>query len=454
MGPHAAELHDLVGKLTTLTERLTALRDHLTHSDPEAAAETGFATRGAAARELSEAAARLARCADLVTVTSTQIARAAELPIQDGCRSDRLWLAQQSGINNRAAAAIVRAGEAETRYPLVAAAFEDGRIQLGHIDAVTTIIPGHFKGDTLHLAVAMIQDLQPRLIDAAQQMCVDDFAKLCRGIRIRLDADGPADRSADASTAWLEETLDGRWMLSGDLSADDGALIATMLLERMEKIRQRLRKHADADPTFVMPTERELRAMALLELLTDGAGANRPGRVGVFLHIDLEDLGVDGDELDDLLAGKAHTEADLDISDTTLWDLLAGADVTPVFNHEGTPLCYGRTRRLAPEILRHIIAHRDRRCRWPHCNQPAMRCHNHHLEHWENGGGTDPPGIVALCRFHHLAHHNHGWGVAPPDDPTAGPRAPLHVTRPDGTPLLDRAEQRRRQEREHVLARF
>ena len=445
---HASELTELVSQVSSLSERLRSARSAL--ADQAGGDKTEFSTRAAATGALAEAAAKLARCSDQLTVTSTQLALDAQVPLQEGCRSERLWLAQRSGINRHAAASIVRVGAIGERFPLVAAAFDEGRIHLGHVDAISTVIPGHFKGDQLATAIEMLRDLQVKLVTLAEETTVDEFAAFCRKIRIRLDADGPADRSSEASTVWLEATLDGRWMLSGDLSADDGALVATMLLERMEKLRNRLRNEAGDDPAFVMPTDRELRARALMELLLDGSGASRPGRVGVFLHIDLEDLDVDREDLDVILGGNAHTEADLDISDETLWGLLAGADITPVFNHEGSPLSYGRTRRLTPEILRHVLAHRDRRCRWPHCNQPALRTNSHHIEHWEDGGTTDPEVLAGLCRFHHLAHHNHGWGVTRGTDSSS----PLRVLRPNGSPLVNRAAERRRLERDQVLARF
>jgi hypothetical protein len=75
----------------------------------------------------------------------------------------------------------------------------------------------------------------------------------------------------------------------------------------------------------------------------DGAGAKRPGRVGLFLHVDLNDLAAMGADV------TAHTEANLDISDDTLWALLAGAEVTPILTDTGTPLSYGRTRRLSAQ---------------------------------------------------------------------------------------------------------
>lgn len=451
---HAVALTELVSQVTALAERVRSTQVAL--ADPAVGDPTGFSDRAAAAAALAEATAALGRCSDQLAVTSTQLACSAQVPLQSGCRSERLWLAEHSGINRHAAASIVRAGTVGERFPLVASAFDEGRIFLGHVDAVSTIIPGRFSGEQLATAIEMVRDLQPTLVALAEEATVDEFAAFCRKIRLRLDADGPADRSSEASTVWLEATLDGRWMLSGDLSADDGALIATMLLDRMEKLRRRLRNEAGDDPSFVMPSERQLRALALCELLVDGSGATRPGRVGVFLHINLEDLGVDRDELDVLLGGAAHTEADLDITDDTLWALLAGADVVPVFNHNGSPLSYGRTRRFTPEILRHVLAHRDRRCRWPHCDQPALRTNSHHIDHWEDGGTTDPEVLTGLCRFHHLAHHNHGWGVSrdPNPDPDAQSPWALRVVRPDGSPLVSRAAERRRLERDQVLARF
>ena len=67
------------------------------------------------------------------------------------------------------------------------------------------------------------------------------------------------------------------------------------------------------------------------DLTTLGAGASGPG-------------------------GRAHTETNVDITDDTLWALLANADVTPIISVSGTPLTYGRTRRLARPILRRVLA--------------------------------------------------------------------------------------------------
>jgi len=176
-----------------------------------------------------------------------------------------------------------------------------------------------------------------------------------------------------------------------------------------------------------------------------GAGTDRPGRVGLFLHIDLDDLNTSNPDdtdtaLTELLNGRrpAHTEAGLDITDDTLWGLMADADITPVFNRNGTSLSYGRTRRLAPSILRRVIAHRDRRCRFDGCRRSTEGCHIHHVVHWDDGGETDTANSASQCPYHHLnAHHARKFGIAGDAD------GDLTITRPDGsafdaTPLYRR----------------
>ncbi|MBK6670968.1 MAG: DUF222 domain-containing protein [Actinobacteria bacterium] len=328
-------------------------------------------------------------------------------------------------------------------------AFTDRHIELGHLNAATTILPTELTGTERDLAIELIASWQQRLIDVATDTTIDQFTRFCRELRAKLTINGDSDPSTDTSTAWTARTFQNRWVLNADLSADDGAQLETLLTERMQLIRTRLtNEHAQhtnnaddadradgvdrvdgADGQVVLPTQRQLRAMALMELVLDGAGAKQPGRVGLYLHINLEDLNTEPTEHDLFTGANAHTEADLDITDTTLWNLLADADITPVFNHNGQPLCYGRTRRFAPPILRRVLAHRDRHCVWPGCTTPANRTHTHHLHTWANGGTTDPNNTAGVCPTDHHHLHTNDFTTTRNADGT------LNTTRPDGTPI-------------------
>ena len=432
-----------------LANRLPTLLGAL--QTPEAAAVAPSA-RHAAARELATEAARLRHVAVRLQVAAASLIEANEVHHADATSTARIWTAHHMGMSRGAAAELCRAAETCERFALVGEAFYTGEITLAHVDAVSRIIPARFRGDQLTEAVDKIKTVEDVIVSTARSTDIEEFAEFCGRIRDRLDADGPNDPGAEPSRIWLHRLFNGRWSLSGDLSPDDGAILSTILAELRARRRNETAntsgrendegsdetatadapsEPADTDDPLA-PTYSEQQAGDLIDLVMAGAGADRPGRVGLFLHIDLNDLNTDNPDtaLTDLLDGRrpAHTEAGLDITDDTLWGLMADADITPVFNRNGTSLSYGRTRRLAPSILRRVIAHRDRRCRFDGCRRSAEGCHVHHVVHWDDGGETDPSNSASECPYHHLnAHHARKFGI------TGNADNELTITRPDGT---------------------
>ncbi|MGH8961865.1 MAG: DUF222 domain-containing protein [Jatrophihabitantaceae bacterium] len=62
----------------------------------------------------------------------------------------------------------------------------------------------------------------------------------------------------------------------------------------------------------------------------------------------------------------------------------------------GHLLDYGRTSYRPPTDLREFVTARDRTCRFPTCNRPAVRCELDHAIPWSDGGGTNG-GKVAMA---------------------------------------------------------
>ncbi|MFN8052142.1 MAG: DUF222 domain-containing protein [Acidimicrobiales bacterium] len=423
--------------------------------------------RRGVARELAAAAARLRHAALALQVVSASLVAADQAHRADAETTTRKWLARHAGLSPRDASVLARCADTLDRYSLVRQAFLDGDLTVGHVDAIACIIPARLTGDALRAAIEMVAEIQDRLISLAtdddQSLSIAEYEAFCARVRHRLDTDGAPDRSAEPSRAWLHQLFNGRWAFTADLSAADGPLWATILADHLaahpsepavsEAADESCETSAES-PAEPMP-QSERMAIAAGRLLLAGATADAPGRVGAFIHIDLDRLHPDPTpELADLLTDRpAHTEAGLDIDDDTFWALLAGADVTPIFNRNGTPLSYGRTRRLAPPMLRRALAHRDRTCRFPGCNAPPNRLEFHHLVHWEHQGTTDPPNLAGLCSSHHHDHHDRGWAIARDTD------GRLAVTRPTGQPFtaqpayLDRLIARRRAERREIVAR-
>jgi hypothetical protein len=74
------------------------------------------------------------------------------------------------------------------------------------------------------------------------------------------------------------------------------------------------------------------------------------------------------------------------------------------------PLDIGAATETIPVHIRRAVTGRDRHCRFPGCDAPAVRCHVHHLRHRADGGETSVTNCCLLCPFHHLiAVHRWGW---------------------------------------------
>jgi hypothetical protein len=57
-----------------------------------------------------------------------------------------------------------------------------------------------------------------------------------------------------------------------------------------------------------------------------------------------------------------------------------------------------------------VVEERDRGCRVPGCDRSRW-LHIHHIEHWEDGGGSDTENLLALCHRHHRLHHLGQLGI-------------------------------------------
>lgn len=89
------------------------------------------------------------------------------------------------------------------------------------------------------------------------------------------------------------------------------------------------------------------------------------------------------------------------------------------------PLDVGTATETIPVHLRRAIIRRDRHCRFPGCDQPAMACQVHHLRRRADGGETSLTNCCLLCRFHHLVViHRRGWQLTLNSDGTTTARDP------------------------------
>ena len=121
----------------------------------------------------------------------------------------------------------------------------------------------------------------------------------------------------------------------------------------------------------------------------------------------------------DLLSGPAGFPA-----------YLRGHLLSARFTSLSQPLDLGRTTRVVPSHLRKAVIQRDKKCRFPGCEQPPSVCQVHHLIPWAQGGATALGNVALFCRFHHIVViHRWGWKI------TCHPDGTTTATSPDGRTL-------------------
>ncbi len=135
------------------------------------------------------------------------------------------------------------------------------------------------------------------------------------------------------------------------------------------------------------------------------AGATRVGgeRHLVVVHVDAETL-VEGG------SGCCEVEEAGAIAPETGRRLACDASVVQVSNRNGKPLRAGRRTRVVSAPLRRALQRRDRRCRFPGCEN-RLFVDAHHIRHWARGGETRLDNLVLLCRRHHRLVHEGGYAV-------------------------------------------
>jgi len=109
-------------------------------------------------------------------------------------------------------------------------------------------------------------------------------------------------------------------------------------------------------------------------------------------------------------APAAHLEGAGPISGETAKRLLCGGSASVLaVDNQGVALDLGRSRRLASEPQRRVLAAQNRYCIFPSCNWEARFCEPHHLDEWALGGRTSVKRMVPLCNQHHALVHEGGW---------------------------------------------
>lgn len=299
-----------------------------------------------------------------------------------GAQDTEEWVATESKLTSRHAHAEVRSARKLLEQPAVANAAAAGELSWDQLDPLTRFVT---------------PDGDERWARRAPEYTPDQLAAVARRSKA-VTAKEAADRRDRLTLRWWEH--DGGTAIRGWLPDVDGATFVKGIERQMER--------AGKGPDGSWSTHERRAADALVALASQRIAADAdPDRACVTVTVPEAALhaaraDVPGAELDDLeIALAAETVRRL-TCDSSCQLLIESSD--------GTPIGLGRKTRSVPRWLSRHLRRRDHHCRGPGCDRTrGLRAH--HIEHWADGGPTDPDNLVLLCPRCHALVHEHRWSM-------------------------------------------
>jgi len=303
----------------------------------------------------------------------------------DGSLTAKAWLRWNCNLTHGQASDRVEVAREMPELAQTTQAMAEGEISYQHASLIART--------KKQLGPAWPEDAEDILVNLARQ--VDPMRLRCATVQLRhcLEPDGVLD---DANAAderrflHLNQTFGGIFVLNGQFGPDDGATLKTALMSM-------LKPPAEGD----VRTPAQRRADALMDLIENGSP-----KAQVMVNVDMATLQKQPGTL-----GAEMEWSQQPIPAETARRIACDCVMTPVVNGE-----MQSSARLVSGRLRKALDVRDKHCRFPGCDVPAIWSDAHHIEHWANGGLTKLFNLVLLCRRHHRMVHEGRWQLQPAGD--------------------------------------
>jgi len=304
-----------------------------------------------------------------------------ELYREDGARSAADWLVERYRISRERAAGFVSVATRLPDLPNLSGAYEAGELSIDQLKPLVKVADEE-SDEFLALEAPGWSEQQCRVV-----------ARRLRQIDAREAHQERRQRSL--RTFWEDDWL----VLYGRIHGDAGMVVE----EALRRVADQAPK--DTETGHFEPYDARM-ADALTQIASQSLGSDASGEADaatVVCHVDV--LTVAG------LDGHAELDGFHQISVETARRLLCDCRFQIVKENEsGEAVGLGRITRIVPWWLRRLLHLRDGGCRWPGCPRTAW-VDRHHIEHWGDGGPTDPDNLLELCRHHHGCVHEGGWLV-------------------------------------------
>jgi hypothetical protein len=307
--------------------------------------------------------------------------------------SAQAWLRWQCNLTAATASEQVQVARQMDSLPQTEAAFSQGEISYRHAALIARTADQ--LGDKFDSQAETILTTAAKELDPWRLRRATLFLRHC------LEPDGVL---ADANLAherrylYLSQTFDGIFRLDGQLDADGGAALQTVL--------DALMGPPAADDQRTAPQRRADAVVDMARRQLDAGGLPQVGGQKPHLLVTAD--------IATLAKAPGSPAAELEwaqpIPAETARRIACDCSITPILRvAESHQVDAGRTRRaISPAKMRALVA-RDKGCRFAGCDRPPAWTDGHHIIHWADGGSDELPNLVLLCRRHHYRFHEEGW---------------------------------------------
>ncbi|MDF1594981.1 MAG: DUF222 domain-containing protein [Acidimicrobiia bacterium] len=312
-----------------------------------------------------------------------------QVPLADGCRSMREWLAGRLGVANDTAASLNRLAHSQHHDLRLMA----GRGELSFDQAVEADRLAALVGEERAIEAAVTHDIagMRRLIARHRRITPGDERDIFDGRHFVMQPN-------------LDRTAYRAW---GLLPGLDGSMVEKALFERADRFPAR--------PDGTQGPIGQRLADALVAVCQDSltgdtetSGATLLATVFVDADLASATFGETG----------ATVAAGPRVGPLTLEEILCGGAVEVITTGSGRPTWSSPATRAIPPAVRRFVLHRDGgACTADGCSS-RYRLQPHHIQPRSRGGTHDPENLTTLCWFHHhIVIHRMGYRIDPKSPP-------------------------------------
>lgn len=334
---------------------------------------------------------------------------------QDGYLTGRSAIVHETHMSFRSASQLLKRGRLGNDYPCVKTAIDSGCLPTDHLDLLLSLTGEKYREHFDESVELLVQN--------AKQLSAQHFSVLIQQWKNMVDAllDEPNDtyKSFERRELFLNETLDGSWIIKGQLDAVTGTILNKALGDIIDKIWRDTPPEQRRD---VSHSARRADALGYLAqgYVTNSLKAENPesdhnapfefsqrSAITADIVIDLVEL-QSNETTQAFLTHCLEEKAPLTSTHPPqlIEQLLCDATISAPIKDGAGKFTLGRTQRSAPNYLKKQLALARNTCSVDGCTIPASWCDAHHITHWAHGGETSIDNLALLCRRHHTMVHN------------------------------------------------